>query len=192
MARKVVLLYLVKIVPSFVVVLVAWRALGVSALYHRLVAAAFDLLHPVFDPTGFVRGASVEGKHFLIDLTISGKGERLQIMGDDLTSNAVLLVALFLASPIKSNVKPFMVHLACAMVVLFVLHVGAVAATVQYAVATTPALSGPGGELGFASRWFAHYLHFYELIGTYLFVLVLWIPYVAGYLIGVRRRDSLY
>jgi hypothetical protein len=111
-------------------------------------------------------------------------------MGDDLTSNTILLISLFLASPIKSNAKPYVIHFASALAILFAMHVLAVAAAAQYALATTPEMLGQGGSGHPITLLLAHFAHFYELIGMYLFVVVLWVPYVASYLIGTRNRTE--
>lgn len=191
MARKVVTQYLVKIVPSYLVSLLVWRALGLAVLYHSLVASALDVLHPILDPTGSVRGVFVEDKEFVFRLWAGGKGVQFRVMGDDLTSNMILLVSLFLASPIKSNVKPYVIHFASALAILFAMHVLAVAAAAQYALAMTPEILGQGGSGHLMTLLLAHFAHFYELIGMYFFVLVLWTPYVASYLIGTRNRTEL-
>jgi hypothetical protein len=187
MVRKVVIPYLAKIVPAFLVCLLAWRALGLSAIHNTLVALAFDVIHRLLDPTGTVRSVAAAGKEFVLGLSIGGKTSHLKIVADDLTGNTIVLLAFFLASPIRSSVKSFAAHLAGALGVLFCIHVVAVAASTQHALFSSPDVLGPGATVQIGTRLLLQFGHFYELIGMYLFPLVLWVPYIASRLMRSRR-----
>ncbi len=188
MAPKILKQYLIRIVPFFVLTFLAWRLLGLSKFYHILVALPLDLLNPRFDPTGFVQGAFVEGEEFVFRILCGGKHMELRIIADDLTSNTVLLVALFLSSPIRSVQKLYLTHFAAALVILYSIHVFSVAAGIQFAFMTNPEILANDAMDQPTTRLFAHYARFYEFMGMYLFVLVLWSPYVVRYLAHVRRR----
>jgi hypothetical protein len=186
MVRSIVTRYLVKIVPAFLLSLLAWRVLHLSVVYHSIVAFALDIAHGLLDPTGAVRGVSVAGGEFVVDLASGAGTTHLKIVADDLTGNAIVLLAFFLASPIRSHVKSFALHLCAALAALVGLHVFA-AASNQYALATSGHFLGPVGAGGCGARPLLYYGHFHELIGMYLFPLLLWVPYMARRLMESRR-----
>ena len=182
MTRKILKNYLLRIVPFFLLTLLAWHYLGFSKVYHTLIALSLDILYPSLDPTGFVQSVAIRGKEFVIHLLFHSKSMDLKIMADDLTVNTVPLIALFLSSPIKYAKIIYMINFAIALVVLFFIHVFTLSATVPFAFADNAEMYADS-SLRQSMTWFLiHYTRFYELIGKYLIVLILWFPYIVCYL----------
>jgi len=69
------------------------------------------------------------------------------------------------------------------------IHTLTVIAAIQSAAAMHPAYGGPAGPW---ARACAAYLNFYELVGMYLLVLVMWLPYISMYVRATagRMRDG--
>jgi hypothetical protein len=186
MAQKPIKLFLIKIVPLFLVTLLVWQRFGISQHYHSVVAAFFDLVHPVLDPTGLISGVTAKGSSFLVGILSQGRSATLEITAEDITSNTAMLLALFLASPVRPHVKAFLLYLFASLLALLVIHVLTVATTIQYAF-----MIGKVHEFSAsATKFYRSYTFFYERFGMFLFVLALWFPYITFTVARANRVEN--
>lgn len=187
MVQRPVLVFLAKVVPLVVLLLVLWQGLGLSHPYHKLLAGILDNVYSHFDPTGAVSGVGVRSDQFYFTLAVGGERVGLSVNAADITSNMTMLLALYLASPIRRRTKQFLVFFACSLALMFFLHAFTVFTVSQAALMTHPGVmaSAPFGPAHM--KLVLHYRVFFEEMGMYLFVLVLWLPYIAWCIF--RSRD---
>lgn len=188
MDRKPVVVFLIKVVPLFAVLLYLWHARGFSGGYHGLVAGFLYPFYPHLGPTGVFTGITADWQHFTVGLLIHAKTASLNINANDITSNFVLLIALYFASPIRESAKVFCAALGGAVVALFLVHGATVVTCSLEALMTHPAIiaSSPFNEA--ETFLIPRYNVFYEEMGMYLVVLVLWFPYILWRILGVRGQ----
>jgi len=155
-----------------------WQAAGVSYWYHEALAAFLNWIYPAFDPTGVVRGVGVDGHEVTLRLLVGDAKTALSINASDVTSNFAMLVALYVSSPIGRRWRRFLASLGVALATLFVLHAFTVVTVSQEAFSLNPGIRHLAGFSARISRAAGLYNAFYEQIGMYLYVLLLWFPYV--------------
>lgn len=178
MAQRPVLAFLIKIVPVFFGLLWLWHSLGVSVLYHRLLAGFLDTVYPALDATDIVHGVSVQGHELLLKLRVGNANTGLAINGEDVTSNFAMLAALYLSSPILPRWRLFLICFAAAFCTLFLLHAVTVWSLGQYAFAGHPQIAPLVGLSAKQASLLAAYNSFFESMGMYLYALILWLPYI--------------
>ena len=177
MVDRRILAFLIKVGPVFLALLWLWHSAGLSAVYHRMLAGFLNVWYPHVDPMGVVAGAVAEEQEVMLRLLVAGRKTGLAINGEDITSNFAMLAALYLSSPIRRHWRLFLVHFASSAVVIFVLHALTVFTFSQQAFMSHPEIA----KLGYTRtrmNFTLHYNVFYEAMGMYLFVLVLWFPYI--------------
>jgi hypothetical protein len=179
MDARAVARFLLRVFVLLAVLLLAWHKFSVAHVYHSAVAAITDAVYQVAGFGGYVHGVSTDAQDFLIRVLVGGKRTTLHIMASDITSNECTLLALYLASPAGPYRRLYARWFAGSLIGLLLIHVATVIVTAQSAVASHPAYGTPPGP--WAARC-AKYVLFYEQIGMYLLVLVLWLPYIVVYL----------
>ncbi len=179
MARKPVLIFLAKVVPLFLVFLYLWHELGVAHGYYRLVAAVLDAVYPGLDPAGAVTGVAARGDELGVGLLVGANRQVLSLNATDITSNAALLFSMFLASPIRRRERAFLVVFTASAVILFLVHVFTAMMLIQKAFFTHPEIMAGGFFSGTDVKLVLLYTTFYEELGMYLVVLLLWFPYIV-------------
>lgn len=188
MARKPVIVFLVKVVPLIVLLLVLWQGMGFSRPYHNLLAGILDKIYAHFDVTGAVTGLSVRDNQFYFTLTVGGERVGLSVNAADITSNMTMLLALYLASPIRRRRRPFLALFACSLVLLFISHAVTVVTVSQEALTTHPGVMASAPISATRMKLLVSYNVFFEEMGMYLSVLLLWLPYMAWCIL--RGRDD--
>jgi hypothetical protein len=186
MAQRPVLVFLAKVVPLIVLLLVLWQGLGLSRPYHRLLAGVVGKVYPHIDPTGTVKDVGVRGDQFYFRLAVGGERIGLSVNAADITSNMTMLLALFLASPIRRRIRQFLVFFACALVLTFVCHAVTLVTVSQEALMTHPGVMASAPFSTAQMKLIPRYNVFAEELGMYLGVLVLWLPYIAWCILRVR------
>ncbi len=191
MAVKAVITFLIKVFPFFFLILLGWQQLGLAEVYHAVVAAVMTLVYPLFDSTGLVNNIGSAGESFVIELM--GRGVQLgsiNIVGGDITSNTAMLLSLYLASPILLHPRKYLIFAGSSLAALFVIHCFTLGMTIYYAFATNSQITHrfPLGKL--AVKFADAYVYFYELMGMYLFILALWLPYIFYCIIEMRHRTG--
>jgi hypothetical protein len=187
MARKALIVFLIKIFPLFLLILFVWQFLRFSHLYHSLVASVLDIFFPLLDPTGIVEGFSSEGGSFIVSLA---KVKSLNIIGEDITSNTAMLLTLYLASPIWPYLRKFVFFFAGSILILLLVHCFTVSMTILYAFATTPSMMKRVPIAISTMRAADNYIWFYESLGMYLIILILWFPYIGICLADMKNRHQ--
>lgn len=190
MERKTVISLLIKLFPLYVAILLLWQYAGVSRWYHECIAAVLGWGYALFDAAGPIKGIAVRDGEFLVKLLVAQKKLPLFITAEDITSNTAMLLALYWASPVRRRWKSFARHLGSALGILFVIHLFTVAAQIQYALMSNEMIMRlfPAGALALTA--IPIYMNFYTLIGMYLFILGLWIPYIMAVVINQRRHPA--
>jgi hypothetical protein len=183
-----VLAFLIKVVPAFFVLLWLWQAVGVSHWYHEALAVFLNWIYPMVDPTGVVRGVGVEGHDVNLRLLVGDAKTALAINASDVTSNFAMLVALYVSSPIRRRWRRFLTCLGAALVVLFALHAFTLVSVSQEAFSLDPGIRRLAGYSARVSHDAGLYNAFYEQIGMYLYVLLLWFPYILTTLRDTRKE----
>lgn len=190
MARKPVIVFLIKVVPLFAVFLFLWHSRGLAGWYYRLVASVLDAVYPGLDPAGVVTGVAVKGNEFGVGFVAAAKRQVLSLNAADITSNVAMLFSLFLASPILRRTRVFLTHVAISVVVLFVIHVFTAMTLIQRAFMTHPAVMAGSPFSKTEIKFTLLYTSFYEEMGMYLLVLVLWFPYILWCLRGAAKESD--
>ncbi|GEM_PF-5355454 len=190
MDRKALIKLLVKIFPLFICILIVWQYLGISRLYHEALAPVLAILFALFDPLGPVKDVTAGGGEFAVRLVIHGRDMPLFLTAEDITSNTAMLLTLYLASPFKSQVRKFIIHLFLAVFVLYWIHIFTIASTIKFAMMSNPQIISlyPAGRI--EARLVPFFINFYENLGMYLFALVLWLPYITTRLLFRRKPES--
>lgn len=186
MARKPVIAFLIKVVPLFFLFLYLWEARGLSALYHRFLARVLDAVCPALDPTGTVARVAAEGHDLIFGLVLGADRVTLRVNATDITSNMAMLVALYLASPIR-RWKRFAMWMICALVALFAVHVVTAVTVSQEALMLHPRVMAGSPFTHAQLVVVPRYNVFYEEMGMYLIVLVMWFPYLITRIVEARR-----
>jgi len=186
MARKPVTAFLIKVVPLFFLFLYLWEARGLSALYHRLLAQVLDAICPTLDPTGTVARVVADGHDLLFRLVLGADRVTLRVNATDITSNTAMLIALYLASPIR-RWKRFAVWMFCALVALFAVHVVTAVTVSQEALMSNPRVMAGSPFTRAQVVAVPRYNVFYEEMGMYLIVLLMWFPYLVTKIVEARR-----
>lgn len=182
MIQRSLILTLLKLIPLYILFMLAWQVTPLSRYYGHVVSALTAIAYSICAGEGPVKGVVTRGDYFFVKLLIQGRRLGLDIVAGDITSNVAMLLALYGASPMMKTARRFALCLPVSLVIMIALHVATLAATIQYALMTQPEIMRlfPPGKL--AVRLVPLYKGFYEVIGMYLFVLLLWIPYIAGVL----------
>jgi len=175
-----VLIFLAKAIVLFVGFTWLWGG-DRPGWYHTIVAGALDNLLPVFDPTGMVEGVRATGKDVLVRLGLDGQFVVLSVNLSDISNNMGLLWTLYLASfdwrQPRTGAAIAGSHLAGSVAFLFVVHLVTAATFTFEALMTHPLVMRgqpfSNAELSLIPR----YDIFYEELGSYLVVLLLWLPY---------------
>lgn len=186
MVRRPVLVFFAKAVPLIFLFLVLWQGLGFSRPYHELLAGILDAVYPRIDPTGAVTGVGVRNNEFHFSLLLGEDRVGLSINASDVTSNMTMLLALYLASPIRRRLKRFLMFFGGSLALLFVLHAVTVVSVSQYALMTHPGVMASAPFSATQMRLVPRYNVFYEELGMYLSVLLLWFPYILWCIFGTR------
>jgi hypothetical protein len=187
MGVRTVVWFLVKVLVLLSALLVAWHQFALARFYHTALAALTDACYRLVPLGGHVHGVWAGGSEFLARVIVGGKSNTLHIVASDITSNFCALLALYLASPVGRPRRDYAAWLVGSVAALMAIHVVTVTATIQTAVAGHPAYSaGPGP----GARACGNYLLFYESVGMYLLVLVLWLPYVLVHMKVTRNRPA--
>jgi len=191
MAQRAIKLFLIKIVPVFVVSMVAWQKLGISNIYHSLMASVLNLF-AVFDRPGLDGGLITEPGKFGMRCFYSGTMTDipLETFALQITGNAPLLIALYLSSPVMAVKRTYLVYFLIALLGLFLTHAVTSILLIQLGVMTTPGWSDIARFYDYGSGYITflkYYKSFYEVFGLYVFVLVLWLPYVGTYVVRTNR-----
>jgi hypothetical protein len=190
MVQRPVIVFLAKVVPLIVILLVLWQGLGFSRSYHELLAGIVSVVYPHVDPTGAVTGVGVRDGQFYFRLAVGAERFGLSVNAADITSNMTMLLALYLASPIRRRVKPFLVFFACSVVLLFISHAVTVVTVSQEALTTHPDVMASAPFSATQMKLLRRYNIFFEEMGMYLSVLLLWLPYIAWCVLGVRKDSE--
>jgi hypothetical protein len=188
MGPRAALKLLAKAIPFYILILVAWQLLKVSHIYHHLIAWGLDWLYPALDPLGPVKGVGAGGGDLLVKLLISGKKLVLVIKAEDITSNTAMLLALYLASPIRPRLKRFFAFFIPSLFVLYLVHLGTAAASIKYAFLSNPTVTSLYPPSTFVARFIPLYKVFYTNVLMYLSILALWLPYI-GFLMAEAARS---
>jgi len=162
-----------------------WHARGVASWYYGLMARVLDAVYPGLDPAGVVTGVAVRGHEFGVGFVAGGTRQVLSLNATDITSNVAVLFSLFLASPILRRVRVFLIHFVVSAAVLFLIHLLTAAALIQKAFLTHPVVMAGSPFSNTGIKFTLLYTSFYEELGMYLIVLVLWFPYILW-----RIRDD--
>jgi hypothetical protein len=190
MERKTVIGLLIKLFPLYVAVLLLWQYVGISRVYHELIALVLGTGYALFDPQGLIKGIDVREGEFLVKLLAGGKKLPLFITAEDLTSNMAMLLTLYGASPFRGRCRMFARHLLISLGILFAIHVFTLAAQIQYALMsneTTARLHPPNS---FLASVIPIYMNFYTLFGMYLFILGLWLPFIMSVVMRHKREAA--
>ncbi|MFQ5511321.1 MAG: hypothetical protein ACE5EO_05680 [Candidatus Krumholzibacteriia bacterium] len=179
---------LIRILPAFLATMALWQYAGLAKLYHACLAVPLDVLLPAFDPSGLVKGVGAEGDDLFVRILYQGRRLGLSLTAQDITSNTVLLIALFLSSPFTPSLRRHLISLGGSLGILFIVHVVTVAANVQFALMANPEITTSPAGIGFLAGVVVRYRQFYIEYGMYLFVIVLWSPYFIASL--ARGRGS--
>jgi hypothetical protein len=179
MAQRPVLVFLAKVVPLIILLLVLWQGLGLSRPYHTLLAGLLGGVYPHFDPTGTVVDVGVRDNEFYLKLVVGKERVGLSVNAADITSNMTMLLALYLASPIRRRAKQFLVFFACSLALLFISHAVTVITVSQEALMTHPGVMASAPFSATTVNMVVRYNVFMEEMGMYLGVLLLWLPYIA-------------
>jgi len=194
MALRAIKLFLIKIVPVFVVSMVAWQKLGISKIYHAVLASVLNLF-PVFDRSGLDARVMSEPGKFGMNFSYSGTitDIPLDAFALQITGNAPLLIALYLSSPIMPLRRTYVVYFVIAFLGLFLTHVCTTTLLIQLGVMTTPGWADIASFYDYGTGYMTflkYYKSFYEIFGLYLFVLVLWLPYIGTYVVRTSRGQG--
>jgi len=184
--RKIVL-FLIKLFPTFFLVLYIWHGLGLAGYYHQLIGNLLNWAYTTLDPHGFIKGIDLEGRDFIVKIMAYGRKMSLEIVAEDVTTNEAMLLTLYLVSPILPRWRRFLGFFLSALAALFLVHVLTVASIIHYALLTNPTTARLMSPNALSGKLAAYYNNFYELMGMYLFVLALWLPHVLLILTGARR-----
>ncbi len=187
MARKTLIVFLIKIFPLFLLILFLWQYLRISHAYLALAAFTLNAFFPLLDPTGIVEGFGSDGISFIVYLA---NAKPLKIVAEDITSNTAMLLSLYLASPIRLYLRKFIIFFAASILILFLVHCFTVSVTILYAFASNPDIMERHPLGPTTIKAVDDYVYFYELIGMYLIVLALWFPYIGCCLTDMKRRGS--
>ena len=191
MAVKAVIAFLIKVFLLFFLILLVWQRFGLADVYHALVALVMTLVYPLFDTTGLVSNIGSADGSFVIELVERGvKRDTCTIVGGDITSNTAMLLSLYLASPIRLHPRKYLAFAGYALATLFVIHCFSLGMTIYYAFTTNPEITRRFPLGNFAGKFADAYVYFYEILGMYLFVLALWLPYIFYCIIEIRRRTA--
>jgi hypothetical protein len=187
MARKPIIVFLIKIVPLFALFLYLWHARGLAGVYYRMLAEFVDVIYPHIDPTGTVKWVSVKEYNFGIGFVVNAKRDVLSLNATDITSNMAMLVSLYLASPIWRRVRIFLIHFVCSLAIIFFVHAFTIITLSREAFSTHPAIMALTPYTRFEVGITATYNTFYTEMGMYLVVLLLWFPYIIWCIRGFIR-----
>lgn len=190
MARKLVIVFLIKVFPLFALFLYLWHARDLAHVYYRLLAGLLDAVYPYFDPTGNVTGVMTRGHEFGIGLLLNAQREVLSINATDITSNIAMLLSLYLASPIRRAPRTFLIYFICSLAVIFLVHAVTVVTLSQEAFMTHPAIMAHSPFTKTEITLIPLYNLFYVEVGMYLVVLVLWFPYILKCIRAVWGETS--
>jgi hypothetical protein len=129
---------------------------------------------------------AARGHEFGIGFVVNAKRDILSINATDITSNMAMLFSLYLASPIRRRVRVFLIGFICSLIVIFFVH------TFTVIMLSREALSGHPGIMALSLfskgevRLAVLYNAFYNELGMYLVVLLLWFPYILWCVRGMR------
>ena len=175
--------FLIKIVPIFVIVLVAWQKYGLSHYYQSLVASVLNFFLPLFSP--LIDGVMYDDNKFLLALIYQGKKGTVDFPARTTMLNFTMLLALYLASPIRPIVRTYFTFFLGSLAVMFVIHLFTLSAFFRMFIYDNPNLGTI--QITRQTTFAEHYARFYELNGMYIFVLLLWGVYAAVYAASQRR-----
>jgi hypothetical protein len=190
MDRRAVILFLAKSSVLYLVFFLLWQVAGLSQVYHGAVAAFLSIVYPHIDPTGAVSGVIASKHDMVFRLVVGDTRFGLAINGVDITSNTAMLLALYFASPIRGHGRVFAVLLSASMVFLFLVHAITLVTASQEALMTHPGIMATAPFSAGERWWVPRYNAFYEEMGMYLYVLLLWLPYIAWRFLEARRSNG--
>ena len=178
MAPKPVIVFLIKVIVLMAALMIGWH-FGLGRAYHTMLAGFIDVTYPPIDPTGVVNGALVREGDFLLRLGMGQNFFTLNININDIAgSNTLVLIALFLATPVRGHWNELSAHLSLSLLALFLIHTATVITVSQEAFMSHPQIMESNPFSSWQVKLVPRYNVFYEELGMYLFALLLWFPYV--------------
>ncbi|NIO00869.1 MAG: hypothetical protein GTO42_01805 [Candidatus Latescibacteria bacterium] len=177
----------------FFLTLFVWHYLGLSHPYHSIVAGVLNIIYPMIESTNLIGGIHSEGSSFVIDLIYKGKSVgSLNIVGEDITSNTAMLLALYAASPIRIHLRKFVAFFIASLLILFFVHCLTLATMIQYSLIINPEIMRRYSFKVFTIKAVDAYIYFYEIIGMYLIILAIWFPYIIICAAEAKRRRKAH
>lgn len=174
-------LFLIKILPVFVLTILVWQHLGISNYYHRAVATMLDVTLPPVEPSKLIDAVYYHRQNFVLRVALGGNKGNVDFTARNTTLNYAMLLALYLASPILPFWQMYLAFFFTSLLLLFLVHIGTVAAMFQLFLSTNPSIVGAYHYPPWYVDWVKTYTGFYELNGMYIFVLLMWVPYIVAY-----------
>jgi hypothetical protein len=176
MDARGIIRFFVKAVLLLPATLLLWGSTPVARHYH--IALANCARHTYAGPhsDGVIRDVRVIDGDFVVRVIANGARKTLVVTAADVTDNACVLIALYLASPFFS-LASLMAYLVAAIVALFGVHVASLYIIVRVAIAWRENSTTSSAGL-------------VESIGPWLYplALLLWAPYLVAYLRGRPGR----
>jgi hypothetical protein len=156
-----------------------WDRTPVARGYHRLVATCAQSLYGRAIAHGSIPDVHVDSQEFVV--SVGGpKHEKLHVGALDITGNLCVLLALFCACPPRGRWRAYLLALAGAFAVLFVLHVAGLYVIIRTALAWHAGLDANHSEGMIAD------------LGPWMYPLVvlLWVPRLLLYRRDVTTRPG--
>lgn len=180
MNSRAVTKLLAKAIVFLVIALVSWERTPLSRIYHAGVAACAQALYGSGDQARLIDGIRASDDEFMARVLVSDKRETLHIAAGDMTGNLCVLLALYLASPIRPLVRTYFLSLNAALVALFGVHVIALYVLIRTAVAGRTAAEnvGPANLVADMGPW------------MYPLAVLLWAPYLLTYYQATKRSQK--
>jgi hypothetical protein len=99
-------------------------------------------------------------------------------------------MALYLASPLLGRIKPFLVFFGSSLGLLFVVQAVTLVTVSQEALMSHPAIMATAPFSAKQIYWIPRYNVFYEEMGMFLFVLLLWLPYITWCVVKGHNKTA--
>ena len=180
MDSRAVTKLLAKATVCLVIALIGWERTPLSRIYHAGVATFARALYGSGDQAGFIDGIRASDDEFMVRVLVGDKRETLYIAAGDMTGNLCVLLALYLASPIRPLARIYLSSFSAAVVALFGVHVIALYVLSRTAVAGRTAVE----NVGLASL--------VSDMGAWMYPLavLLWAPYLLTYYRTTKRSQK--
>jgi hypothetical protein len=160
---------------ALVISQIAWAHAPASAWYHQLIAECAQRAYGHALSGGSNPDVRVTGQEFAIRVG-SAPNDILYVAGSDVTGNLCVLVALFIASPVRLRYRSYLRSIVVAFAILFLVHVAGLYVIVKTALAwhTASGVTRMEGLVADLGPW------------MYPLGVLLWIPY----LLSCCQRDT--